>query len=179
MLLSLLSFVLFSLYVLISSAFSFSFLSHLLSFSALFFFCPILPNISLLFPFLLDLMFPLKLLLLFSFIPVFPFFPVFFLVVFCLVLFSVALTKQHTDLHRSAATLKPLRSEVNNIDHHVTMQSSAGKPSVLEFMWMPIGTHHPNTISDQVPPVIATLTPRKNNVSLRFAKTAQEWTKEC
>ena len=44
----------------------------------------------------------------------------------------------------SATTLKPLTGDVNNTDHLITTQCSAGKPWVLAFMWMPLDTHHPS-----------------------------------
>ena len=39
-------------------------------------------------------------------------------------------------------TLKPLTGDVNNTDHLVTMQCSAGRPWVLAFMRMPVCMDH-------------------------------------
>lgn len=39
---------------------------------------------------------------------------------------------------------------MNNIDLPATVHNSAGKPWILQFMWMPVDTNsHPNTLADQ------------------------------
>ena len=56
-------------------------------------------------------------------------------------------TKQ--DTVRSAWTLKPLKGDVNNTEHLITINCSVGKPLILPFMY----TTHPDTVAGvQVPP---------------------------
>ena len=50
--------------------------------------------------------------------------------------------------HRSATTLT---GEVNNIDHIITVQCSAGKPRVLAFLWKPLDMHNPTKHCSSAP----------------------------
>lgn len=47
-------------------------------------------------------------------------------------------SQKQTSPTQLAITLRPLRVEVNDNDHLTTMESSAMKPFILWFMWMPL-----------------------------------------
>ena len=78
-------------------------------------------------------------------------------------------------IHRSASKLKLVTGDVNNIDHLVIMQCSAGKPCILPFIWMPLDSHHPSVVQVHPPrgkgaPPSRTMlpdTPQKNCSGLR------------
>ena len=90
--------------------------------------------------------------------------------------------KKANHIHRSATTLKPLTGDMNNIDHVIIMQCSAGKPWVLAFMWMPLDTHrHPSKhwCGPSAPPssqqhYLMAVAPQQDNVPWHTANTAQE-----
>ena len=72
-------------------------------------------------------------------------------------------------IHWSTTTLKPLRGNVSNTDHLITMQCSAGKPWVLRFMWMPLDMHH--TSQNRCTP---STTPHGNDTPLMAAAPQQD-----
>ena len=59
--------------------------------------------------------------------------------------FHIWWTEKRMSLRRCTPTRHNIKTtNLNNIDHLITMWCSAGKPWVLAFMWMPLDTHHPS-----------------------------------
>ena len=88
------------------------------------------------------------------------------------------------DIHWSATTLKPLKDDMNNIDHFITLRCSTGKPWVLSFMWILLDKHHPSKhCCETSTPLIITTLPdgsghQQDSVPRHTANTAQEQLKE-